>query len=103
MKSGKTTGLSGKEMFMFNPSIISQATEDDDDEGGDFDLNIREKDDDYAGKVNDFDKIVGLSSVPSPCKLHSFSNKRSIFMCLNSYKSILEGTGGGGLGPLTEI
>ena len=60
MKSGKTTGLSGKEMFMFNPSIISQATEDDDDEGGDFDLNIREKDDDYAGKVNDFDKIVGL-------------------------------------------
>ena len=52
MKSGKTTGLSGKEMFMFNPSIINQATEDgDDEEGGDFDLNMREKDDDYGVKV----------------------------------------------------
>ena len=52
MKSGKTAGLSGKEMFMFNPSIINQATEDgDDEEGGDFDLNMREKDDDYGVKV----------------------------------------------------
>ena len=52
MKSGKTAGLSGKEMFMFNPSIINQATEDgDDEEGGDFDLNMREKDDDNGVKV----------------------------------------------------
>jgi len=44
-KSGKTGGLSGREMFMFNPSILNQQNVDEDDEGGDFDLNIREQED----------------------------------------------------------
>jgi len=44
-KSGKTGGLSGREMFMFNPSIVNQHADDDDDDGEDFDLNIREQED----------------------------------------------------------
>jgi len=51
-KSGKTSGLSGREMFMFNPSILTNQSEDDE-EGGDFDLNIREQDLDDGVKVHE--------------------------------------------------
>merc|ERR1711872_115021 len=44
-KSGKTGGLSGREMFMFNPSILNQQGAEEDEEGADFDLNIREQED----------------------------------------------------------
>ena len=52
MKSGKTGGMSGREMFMFNPSMVSTHVEgEDDEEGGEFDLGIRDNDDDPAVKV----------------------------------------------------
>ena len=52
MKSGKTGGMSGREMFMFNPSMVSTHVEgEEDEEGGEFDLGIRDNDDDPAVKV----------------------------------------------------
>ena len=53
MKSGKTGGMSGREMFMFNPSMVSAHADGDEEEedGGEFDLNIRENDNDPAVKV----------------------------------------------------
>lgn len=51
-RSGKTSGLSGREMFLFDPSIMSKHQEEDDD-GGDFDLNIREKEEDDGVKVHE--------------------------------------------------
>jgi len=51
-KSGKTSGLSGREMFMFNPSILSQQNDEEED-GEDFDLNIREEEPDDGVKVHE--------------------------------------------------
>jgi len=54
MKSGKTGGMSGREMFMFNPSMVSTHVEgEEDEEGGEFDLGIRDNDDDPAVKVHE--------------------------------------------------
>jgi len=54
MKSGKTGGMSGREMFMFNPSMVSTHVEgEDDEEGGEFDLGMRDNDDDPAVKVHE--------------------------------------------------
>lgn len=52
MKSGKTSGLSGRDMFLFDPSIISQQMDEDDD-CADFDLNVRENDVDDGVKIHE--------------------------------------------------
>lgn len=43
--------MSGRDMFLFNPSLVAVDTEDDE-EGGDFDLNMREKEEDIGVKVS---------------------------------------------------
>eukprot|EP00088_Acartia_fossae_P026277 TRINITY_DN2708_c0_g1_i10.p1 TRINITY_DN2708_c0_g1~~TRINITY_DN2708_c0_g1_i10.p1 ORF type:complete len:409 (+),score=172.57 TRINITY_DN2708_c0_g1_i10:90-1316(+) len=56
LKSGKTSGLSGKEIFTFNPSILTAGGgggDEEDEEGADFDLNIREQDLDDGVKVHE--------------------------------------------------
>jgi len=50
--SGTTSGMSGRDMFMLNPSIIAQHGEEDE-EGEDFDLNMREEEDDGGAKVHE--------------------------------------------------
>lgn len=52
LKSGKTGGMSGRDMFLFNPSLVAMDTEDDD-EAGDFDLNMREKEDYDGVKIHE--------------------------------------------------
>jgi len=52
LKSGTTSGMSGRDMFMLNPSIIA-AQQEDDDEGEEFDLNIREEEEDMGVKVHE--------------------------------------------------
>lgn len=45
MKSGKTGGMSGKDIFTFNPSVLSQQEgAEEDDDGGDFDYEREEED-----------------------------------------------------------
>eukprot|EP00088_Acartia_fossae_P005747 TRINITY_DN12593_c0_g1_i2.p1 TRINITY_DN12593_c0_g1~~TRINITY_DN12593_c0_g1_i2.p1 ORF type:complete len:402 (-),score=170.59 TRINITY_DN12593_c0_g1_i2:378-1583(-) len=53
MKSGNTSGLSGREMFQFNPSIVGQVNTDEDEEGGEFDLNMRDQEEDDGVKVHE--------------------------------------------------
>jgi len=52
LKDGKTSGLSGKDLFMFNPSMLGSAVDDDDEEGGEFDLK-REPEEDDGVKVHE--------------------------------------------------
>jgi len=52
LKDGKTTGLSGRDLFMFNPSIVGAAVDDDDEEGEEFDLK-REPQEDDGVKVHE--------------------------------------------------
>ena len=55
MKSGKTVGMSGRDMFQMNPSMVGgNSAEEDDEEGADFDLNIREKEEDDGVRVGFF-------------------------------------------------
>jgi len=44
MKSGKTGGLSGKDIFTFNPSVLSEEGAENDEDGGDFDYEREEED-----------------------------------------------------------
>jgi len=44
MKSGKTGGLSGKDIFTFNPSVLSGEGTENDEEGGDFEYEREEED-----------------------------------------------------------
>lgn len=44
MKSGKTGGLSGKDIFTFNPSVLSAEGTENDEEGGDFEYEREEED-----------------------------------------------------------
>jgi len=54
MKSGKTVGMSGRDMFQMNPSMVGgNSAEEDDEEGADFDLNIREKEEDDGVRVHE--------------------------------------------------
>jgi len=52
LKSGNTGGMSGRDIFTFNPSILAENGNEDDEEGADFDLNMREKEEDI-GKVHE--------------------------------------------------
>jgi len=55
MKAGKTVGLSGRDMFKFDPSMMANV-EDDDEEGEEFDLrgmDKEEEEDGYEGKVHE--------------------------------------------------
>ena len=75
MKSGKTGGMSGREMFMFNPSMVSTHVEgEEDEEGGEFDLGIRDNDDDPAVKV--FTMLSSLDLILNRSKFdHSKENR----------------------------
>jgi len=44
MRSGKTGGLSGKDIFTFNPSVLSGEGTENDEEGGDFEYEREEED-----------------------------------------------------------
>lgn len=52
LKSGNTGGMSGRDIFTFNPSILAENGNEDDEEGADFDLNMREKEEDDGVKVS---------------------------------------------------
>jgi len=52
LNTGTTSGMSGRDMFLLNPSIIAQQGEDDE-EGEDFDLNMREQEADDGAKVHE--------------------------------------------------
>merc|ERR1719431_2053357 len=45
--------MSGRDMFMLDPSMLGQHADDEDDDGEDFDLNMREKDEDDGVKVHE--------------------------------------------------
>jgi len=51
LKSGQTTGLSGRELFSYNPNMAGE--EDDDEEGCAVDMNLREKEEDNDTKVHE--------------------------------------------------
>jgi len=51
LKSGQTSGLSGRELFSYNPNIAKE--DDDDEEGCAVDMNLREKEDEDTTKVHD--------------------------------------------------
>jgi len=51
LKSGQTSGLSGRELFSYNPNIAKE--DDDDEEGCAVDMNLREKEDEDGTKVHD--------------------------------------------------
>merc|ERR1712083_191307 len=51
VKSGQTVGLSGRELFSFNPTMAGE--EDDDEEGSAFDMTKREAEEDDGVKVHD--------------------------------------------------
>merc|ERR1711963_64759 len=51
LKTGQTSGLSGKELFSYNPNIAKE--DDDDDEGYAVDMNLREKEDEDDTKVHE--------------------------------------------------
>jgi len=51
VKSGQTSGLSGRELFSFNPTMAGE--EDDDEEGSAFDMTKREAEEDDGVKVHD--------------------------------------------------
>jgi len=53
LKSGTTSGMSGRDMFLLDPSIIAKNQEEEDDEGEDFDLNMREVEEDVGVKVHE--------------------------------------------------
>jgi len=53
LKSGTTSGMSGRDMFMLDPSMLGHNADDEDDDGEDFDLNMREKDEDDGVKVHE--------------------------------------------------
>jgi len=53
LKSGTTSGMSGRDMFMLDPTMLGQHADDEDDDGEDFDLNMREKDEDDGVKVHE--------------------------------------------------
>merc|ERR1712141_75969 len=50
-KSGQTSGLSGRELFSYNPTMAGE--EDDDEEGSAFDMTKREAEEDDGVKVHD--------------------------------------------------
>ena len=52
--TGNTTGMSGRDMFMMDPNILSKYQHDDDDEGEDFDLTREVNDEELAVKVCSF-------------------------------------------------
>jgi len=101
-KSGKTGGLSGREMFMFNPSILSQQEADDDDEAADFDLNMREHDDDMGVKVHEikFDEYGimddGLDDSTETQLARARNEKGSATGASATNSSVVSGGGGGG-------
>jgi len=51
--TGNTTGMSGRDMFMMDPNILSKYQHDDDDEGEDFDLTREVNDEELAVKVHE--------------------------------------------------
>ena len=54
---GNTGGMSGRDMFLMDPSMLERHVEDPDDEGDEFDLNIREEEVDDGVKVTYTDLV----------------------------------------------
>lgn len=53
LKSGTTSGMSGRDMFLLDPSMLTQHEEEAEEDDGEFDLNMREQDDDMGVKVHE--------------------------------------------------
>lgn len=53
LKSGTTSGMSGRDMFLLDPSMLTQHEEEAEEDDGEFDLNMREQDEDMGVKVHE--------------------------------------------------
>jgi len=104
LKSGQTTGLSGRELFSYNPNIAKE--DDDDEEGCAVDMNLREKEDEDGTKVHDikFDEYGIMDD-----GIDETTNEQLAKLNTNQGKSETNGTTKGGAvggasvtGPIDE-
>ena len=80
MRDGKTGGMSGRDMFLMDPSMLARHVEEDD--GEDFDLTREEQPDDGA-KVGNFTALIEQPANQNGCNLlNCFLSSR--FMRSNS-------------------